>query len=194
MTGHAPSDPATDDWFDEPQPRGARGVDGATAEDDWLGGEARPRRERRGPEISVGRLHGWQVFAAGGGALLLILLIGLAAGGVFSSSNNTTTPPPIVSPTTSTPAQTTQTPPAATSPTPAPTTTLSPGASGPQVKVLQHALIALGYSPGKVDGVYGPSTKQAVTEFQKASGLTQDGVVGPKTLAALKQVLTANSG
>jgi hypothetical protein len=194
MTGHAPSDPALDDWFDEPQPRGARGVDGPTAEDDWLGGETRPRRERRGSQISVGRLHGWQVFAAGGAALLLLLLIGLAAGGVFSSSNNTTTPPPIVSPTTSTPAQTTPPPAATTTPTHAPTTTLSPGASGPQVKVLQHALTALGYSPGKADGVYGPSTKQAVMEFQKAQGLTQDGVVGPKTLSALKQALTAKSG
>lgn len=37
-----------------------------------------------------------------------------------------------------------------------------------------------------VDGIYGPLTKAAVMEFQRRSGLYQDGIVGPNTAAALR--------
>ena len=57
--------------------------------------------------------------------------------------------------------------------------------------MLQHALAHLGYSPGTIDGQYGPSTTQAVKSFQTAHGLTADGVAGPKTIAALKNALTS---
>jgi putative chitinase len=50
---------------------------------------------------------------------------------------------------------------------------------------IQRALIARGYDPGAADGVWGPLTKEAVKAFQKDQGLTADGIVGPKTLAAL---------
>ena len=43
----------------------------------------------------------------------------------------------------------------------------------------------MGYSPGKIDGHYGPATKRALEKFQKAKKLTADGILGPKTLAAL---------
>jgi peptidoglycan hydrolase-like protein with peptidoglycan-binding domain len=49
--------------------------------------------------------------------------------------------------------------------------------------------VALGYDPGKIDGDYGTSTTNAVIAFQKASGLTADGVVGPQTRAALRTAL-----
>jgi peptidoglycan hydrolase-like protein with peptidoglycan-binding domain len=39
--------------------------------------------------------------------------------------------------------------------------------------------------PEKVDGKFGPHTKNAVIEFQKFHSLTADGVVGPKTWQAL---------
>jgi peptidoglycan hydrolase-like protein with peptidoglycan-binding domain len=73
-----------------------------------------------------------------------------------------------------------------------PTTTLKPGDTGAQVTLLQQALAALGHSPGKADGSYGPSTKQAVMAFQTAQGLTADGIVGSKTLAALTSALAAS--
>lgn len=36
------------------------------------------------------------------------------------------------------------------------------------------------------DGIYGPETKAAVMGFQKSHGLEPDGIVGPKTIEALK--------
>ncbi len=53
------------------------------------------------------------------------------------------------------------------------------------VKWLQTRLKELGYDAGPVDGVYGGLTKDAVTKFQTAKGLTIDGWAGPETLAAL---------
>jgi len=75
-----------------------------------------------------------------------------------------------------------------------PSTTLKPGDTGAQVKLLQQALKALGYTIGTIDGQYGAGTKAAVQAFQNAQGLAADGVVGPKTLAALQQVLSTATG
>jgi peptidoglycan hydrolase-like protein with peptidoglycan-binding domain len=57
------------------------------------------------------------------------------------------------------------------------------------VSEVQAALVELGYSASSVDGKFGPATAQAVREFQQSSGLKQDGVVGPATLAALSAAL-----
>lgn len=59
-------------------------------------------------------------------------------------------------------------------------TTIKMGSKGSDVKNLQQALNAKGYSL-TVDGEFGPSTQAAVKNFQRANGLTDDGVVGPKT-------------
>ena len=67
--------------------------------------------------------------------------------------------------------------------------TLTTGASGPQTKRLQRALASLGDKPGAIDGTYGTATAKAVQRFQRSAGLTPDGVVGPKTLAALRRAL-----
>jgi lipoprotein-anchoring transpeptidase ErfK/SrfK len=63
------------------------------------------------------------------------------------------------------------------------------------VYALQQRLVNLGYWLGVPDGTYGSSTSHAVTAFQKASGLTRDGVAGPATLASLTTAtrLTAHS-
>ena len=63
--------------------------------------------------------------------------------------------------------------------------TLHLGVSGPAVLSLQQRLTGLGYWLGSPDGVFGDSTEQAVFAYQKAAGLTPDGVVGPRTTAAL---------
>ena len=61
--------------------------------------------------------------------------------------------------------------------------TLKQGASGNITRLLQEKLIALGYNCGScgADGKFGADTKNAVTAFQKKSGLTADGIVGQNT-------------
>jgi len=53
------------------------------------------------------------------------------------------------------------------------------------VREIQTRLDMLGFNPGKIDGIWGRRTIQAVRAFQAASGLTPDGIVGPLTLRAL---------
>lgn len=59
--------------------------------------------------------------------------------------------------------------------------TLRLGSTGPNVKLIQSLLIKLGYSPGQIDGVYGPQTQRAVINFQRNNGLITDGIVGDRT-------------
>ena len=60
------------------------------------------------------------------------------------------------------------------------------GDRGDAVADLQQRLTILGYSPGPADGVFGTRTDHAVREFQDDNGLSDDGIVGAKTWAALK--------
>lgn len=66
-------------------------------------------------------------------------------------------------------------------------TELSKGSKGAEVKTLQRLLVALGYSIGSagVDGDFGNATYNAVIKFQKAKGLSADGIVGKYTWTAL---------
>ena len=68
--------------------------------------------------------------------------------------------------------------------TAAPDGLLRLGASGPRVREVQALLARAGF-PVKVDGDFGPATRDAVKAFQKAAKLKIDGVVGPETEAAL---------
>ncbi|WP_124065751.1 peptidoglycan-binding protein [Clostridium sp. E02] len=65
--------------------------------------------------------------------------------------------------------------------------TLKQGSSGSKVKELQKKLIALGYKCGNTgaDGSFGAGTSNAVIAFQRANGLTADGIVGKKTWQVL---------
>ena len=65
---------------------------------------------------------------------------------------------------------------------------LKAGSKGEVVKQLQQKLAIIGYAPGPADGVFGAKTKAAVMVFQKDAGLTQDGIVGAATLAALEEI------
>jgi lysozyme len=67
--------------------------------------------------------------------------------------------------------------------------TLQQGDTGANVTTLQNALAAVGYSPGVIDGNFGPATNAAVVNFQTAQGLTADGIVGPNTQSALAALL-----
>ncbi|MGG4462346.1 spore cortex-lytic enzyme [Brevibacillus sp. HB1.2] len=53
---------------------------------------------------------------------------------------------------------------------------------------LQYRLQMLGYYNGKLDGIYGANTTKAVRQFQKAYGLSIDGITGPNTWRVLKKV------
>ncbi|MEG2603687.1 MAG: peptidoglycan-binding protein [Clostridia bacterium] len=65
-------------------------------------------------------------------------------------------------------------------------TTLKVGAVGDAVKQLQNRLITLGYlKAGSADGTFGVNTSMALISFQKANGLTPDGMAGAKTIARL---------
>ena len=54
------------------------------------------------------------------------------------------------------------------------------------IKRMQMELKARGYFTSAVDGSFGPLTEEAVKKFQKAQGLTVDGIAGKKTFEALR--------
>ncbi|QFT87978.1 Zinc D-Ala-D-Ala carboxypeptidase precursor [Bacillus sp. THAF10] len=77
------------------------------------------------------------------------------------------------------------------------TRTLSEGSSGADVRELQIRVAGWAAdSPQQtvvsVDGEFGPGTKAAVIRFQRAYGLSADGVVGPQTQAKLNDLESAN--
>jgi lipoprotein-anchoring transpeptidase ErfK/SrfK len=63
--------------------------------------------------------------------------------------------------------------------------TLIYGARGRDVKALQRKLKSQGYYHGSISGVLGRSTVKAVERFQKAIGITADGVVGAQMIGGL---------
>jgi peptidoglycan hydrolase-like protein with peptidoglycan-binding domain/tetratricopeptide (TPR) repeat protein len=54
-----------------------------------------------------------------------------------------------------------------------------------RVRVVQRRLAQAGFTPGPIDGRYGPLTSRAVIAFQASHGLEVDGIVGPRTWTAL---------
>ena len=141
------------------------------------------------------------VILGGGGILLARSLGGSDAGTSVTPTTPvvTTTPLTDTAPTTATQPQPSTTP---TTPAPADTTASSPasvpttatlraGDKGDSVKALQETLIAGGFAPGTADGNFGPSTTAAVAAFQKANGLTVDGVAGPATIAAINSAVAS---
>lgn len=61
--------------------------------------------------------------------------------------------------------------------------------SGADVKALQGQLSKLGYLKGNIDSKFGPQTRSSVIGFQKAYGLSTDGVAGPKTTSTINKAL-----
>ncbi len=68
------------------------------------------------------------------------------------------------------------------------------GRHRPFVEEVQYQLNHLDYPSSTVDGIFGTATLNAVRAFQKAHGLTGDGIVGPltwsKTISTIKVVFT----
>ena len=67
------------------------------------------------------------------------------------------------------------------------------GSSGEEVRKIQTKLKNWGYYNGAIDGIFGSRTLKAVKSFQSKNGLTVDGIVGEKTLAAMGIQSTSNS-
>src|SRR6188508_1591058 len=186
--------PPEDDWFVE-----TGGGRSPAADDETEVRETRQSAQgEREPRAAVGVRDGEPsrrlIVGAVVGAVIL-LLAGVLAGALLSRSVSggveTTTSLVTTTATLTTTLTTSTTPSTTTSSTP---TTLPEGvvirrgAKGAEVRQVQEALVALGYST-TIDGKFGPATAQAVKSFQASSGLTDDGVVGPATLSALSAAI-----
>lgn len=62
---------------------------------------------------------------------------------------------------------------------------LPPCMTCPDVKSVQQRLAALGHSPGPIDGVMGPRTRAAIRAYQTANNLPADGQMSDALLEAL---------
>jgi N-acetylmuramoyl-L-alanine amidase len=60
--------------------------------------------------------------------------------------------------------------------------------TGDDVARLQTQLIEMGFPLSRADGIFGPSTAEALRRFQREYGLVADGICGPRTLRALRQL------
>jgi len=67
-----------------------------------------------------------------------------------------------------------------------------PGPYKPTNKQIQLALKNTNFYKGEIDGVIGPKTLQAIKDFQAKHNLTVDGKVGPKTWQILSQYLNTS--
>ena len=64
--------------------------------------------------------------------------------------------------------------------------TMKRGDRGWDVAAMQYILARRGYPPGAIDAVFGPMTDTALRNFQRAYGLSSDGLAGPRTISALR--------
>ncbi|GAA1267195.1 N-acetylmuramoyl-L-alanine amidase [Saccharothrix xinjiangensis] len=60
--------------------------------------------------------------------------------------------------------------------------------TGDDVLALQERLLELGYDAGRPNGEFGQQTEQALKNFQRDYGLVSDGMCGPDTVRALRQL------
>lgn len=58
---------------------------------------------------------------------------------------------------------------------------------GDDVRSMQTVLAKLGFDCGRADGIFGPNTLRALTEFQQNYGITADGICGVNTIRALER-------
>jgi cytoskeletal protein RodZ len=195
-----------DDWFVEPEAPRSAGREEPYEPRASTPGSREPgdsHQEPRRTRLPEGERDTRRLVAAIVGAALLVVVgvlvvrasMGSDGGGGTTTATlptTATTTPATTTPTTTTPTKVTPTPatPTATTPAVLPDgVVLRRGDESGDVSQVQAALVELGYSTAGVDGKFGPATEKAVRDFQKASGLTEDGVVGPATLSALSAAL-----
>ncbi len=65
--------------------------------------------------------------------------------------------------------------------------TVLQGSIGVYVLIAQDDLNTLGFATGGLDGIFGTKTKEAVLKYQRARGLTADGIVGCNTWRSLQE-------
>lgn len=58
---------------------------------------------------------------------------------------------------------------------------------GDDIQSMQTVLAKLGFDCGRADGIFGPNTLRALTEFQQNYGITADGICGVNTIRALER-------
>jgi N-acetylmuramoyl-L-alanine amidase len=63
----------------------------------------------------------------------------------------------------------------------------SPHMRGDDVQTMQTVLAKLGFDCGRADGIFGPNTLRALTEFQQNYGITADGICGVNSIRALER-------
>ena len=64
---------------------------------------------------------------------------------------------------------------------------LKRGSLSNYVLIAQDDLNTLGYTTGGLDGIFGSATENAVRRYQRAVGLTADGIVGCNTWRSLQE-------
>ncbi len=194
-SGRLPTRPFApeDDWFVE-----TGGGRSPAADDETELRETRQSAQGEGePRAAIRVREGERSRRLTAGAIvgaMILIVAGALAGALVSRSLNggveTTTSLVTTTATLTTTLTTSTTPSTTTSSTPTTPATLPEGvvlrrgAKGAEVRQVQEALVALGYST-TIDGKFGPATAQAVKSFQASSGITDDGVVGPATLSAI---------
>lgn len=65
---------------------------------------------------------------------------------------------------------------------------------GDDVAALQRRLLDMGFNCGRVDGIFGPETAQALRELQRSLGVNPDGTCGPDTFRALDRLVRTVTG
>jgi hypothetical protein len=138
---------------------------------------------RRAPRPHRGGPSWYRIAAIAIGAVAAAALIVLAISGLAGSRP---APAPAPRPAASQPASPAQ--PSVPSANPAqPTTPAVPPSAA--VKTLQQQLGQLNYYEGPVDGIMGPQTIAAIKDLQRQAGLPQTGTMNPATQAALANYL-----
>jgi Putative peptidoglycan binding domain len=141
-----------------------------------------PAAGRRAPRQGGNGPSGYRIMVIVIGTVIAAALIVLAAVGLTHITGSST-PAPAAS--TSSPAQPTS-PGQSVNPAQPTTPAVAPSAS---VKKLQQELGQLNYYEGPVDGLMGPQTIAAIKDLQRQAGLPQTGTMNAATQKALDNYL-----